>query len=39
MKPSAYVQPGFPNAMPGTFAALPKSQLDALVKFLMGGAK
>jgi hypothetical protein len=39
VKPSAYIQPGFPNAMPGTFAALPKTQIDALVQFLAGGAK
>jgi len=35
--PSAYVEPGYPNAMPGTFASLPKEQLDALVKYLSGG--
>jgi cytochrome c oxidase subunit II len=37
--PSAYIAPGFPNAMPGTFASLPKEQIDALVKFLAGGNK
>ena len=37
--PSAYVQPGYPNAMPGTYATLPKAQLDALVKYLAGGGK
>jgi len=35
--PSAYIEPGYPNAMPGTFASLPKDQLDALVKYLSGG--
>jgi cytochrome c551/c552 len=39
VKPSAYIQPGFPNAMPATFAALPKTQIDALVKFLSQGAQ
>lgn len=39
VKPSAYIQPGYPNAMPATFASLPKSQIDALVKYLAGGAK
>ena len=37
--PSAYIEPGYPNAMPGTFADLPKNQLDALVSFLAGGGK
>jgi cytochrome c oxidase subunit 2 len=37
--PSAYIQPGYPNAMPGTFASLPKDQLDALVKYLSGGGQ
>ena len=39
VKPSAYIQPGYPNAMPATFASLPKNQIDALVKYLAGGAK
>jgi cytochrome c oxidase subunit II len=39
VKPSAYIQPGYPNAMPATFASLPKSQIDALVTFLAGGGK
>ena len=39
VKPSAYIQPGYPNAMPGTFASLPAEQIDALVKFLSGGSK
>jgi cytochrome c oxidase subunit II len=37
--PSAYVQPGYQDLMPKTFAQLPKSQLDALVTFLVGSAK
>jgi cytochrome c oxidase subunit 2 len=35
--PSAYIEPGYPNAMPGTFASLPNEQIDALVRFLTGG--
>jgi mono/diheme cytochrome c family protein len=35
--PGAYVEPGYPNAMPGTFSTLPKEQIDALVKYLAGG--
>ena len=37
--PGKYVQPGFPNAMPGTFSTLPPEQIDALVKYLSGGGK
>jgi len=38
--PNAYIEPGFQkNIMPGTFASLPKAQLDALVAFLSAGAK
>ena len=38
VNPNAYVQPGFPpNVMP-SFASLPKSQVDALVKFLTKGS-
>jgi cytochrome c oxidase subunit 2 len=38
--PSKYVQPGFPdNVMPHTYKALPKSQLDALVQFLIQSSK
>jgi cytochrome c oxidase subunit II len=34
--PNAYVAPGYPkNVMPSTFAQLPKSQLDALVQYLV----
>jgi cytochrome c oxidase subunit II len=37
VKPDAYVEPGYQKGvMPGTFAGLPKDQLDALVKFLEG---
>ena len=39
VKPSAYVEPGFADVMPKTFGQLPKSQIDALVKYLMKGAK
>jgi cytochrome c oxidase subunit 2 len=40
VNPNAYVEPGYPKGvMPGTFGSLPKAQLDALVKFLAGGAK
>jgi mono/diheme cytochrome c family protein len=34
VKPSAYIQPGFQDVMPKTFATLPADQIDALVKFL-----
>jgi cytochrome c oxidase subunit 2 len=38
--PNAYIEPGFnPNIMPATYAALPKQQLDALVKFLASSGK
>jgi cytochrome c oxidase subunit II len=39
--PNAYVQPGFPkNVMPPTFgSSLSKSQLDALVQFLVSSSK
>jgi len=37
--PGAYVESGYPNAMPGTYATLPKEQLDALVEFLGGSGK
>ena len=37
--PGKYVEPGYPNAMPGTFATLPPEQIDALVKYLSGGGK
>ncbi len=34
--PNAYVPPGFPkNVMPGNFGSLPKSQLDALINYLV----
>ena len=36
--PNAYVEKGFqPNVMPSTFASMPKSQLDALVRYLVKG--
>ena len=39
VKPNAYIAPGFPaNVMPSSFASLPKSQIDALVKFLTKGS-
>jgi cytochrome c oxidase subunit 2 len=38
--PDAYIAPGYaPNVMPKTFSTLPKSQLDALVQYLVGGGK
>lgn len=38
--PDAYIAPGYsPNVMPKTFSTLPKSQLDALVQYLLGGGK
>jgi len=34
--PNAYVPPGYPkNVMPGNFGSLPKSQLDALIDYLV----
>jgi cytochrome c2 len=40
VKPSAYVEKGYPNGvMPTSFAALPKNTLDALVAFLAASAK
>src|SRR5919109_306688 len=36
--PNAYVQPGFPRGVMPSFATLPKSQVDALVKFLTKGS-
>jgi cytochrome c oxidase subunit II len=40
VNPNAYVEPGYPKGvMPGSYASLPKAQLDALVQFLAGGAK
>ena len=35
VKPGAYIQPGYTNLMPKTYATLPANQLDALVKFLI----
>jgi cytochrome c oxidase subunit II len=40
INPNGYVAPGYPpNVMPKTFGSLPKSQLDALVKYLVSGGK
>ena len=41
VKPSAYVQPGYPNGvMPGTFGqTISKTQLDSLVTFLVQSAQ
>jgi cytochrome c oxidase subunit II len=40
VNPDAYVAPGYPkNVMPKTFAQLPKSQLDALVQYLVASSK
>lgn len=37
--PGKYIHPGFPDAMPRTYASLPKSQLDALVQYLVDASK
>jgi cytochrome c oxidase subunit 2 len=38
--PNAYVQPGYPkNVMPQTFKSLPKTQIDALVTYLVQSSK
>lgn len=38
--PDAYIAKGYqPNIMPSTFKSLPKQQLDALVQFVVKGAK
>jgi cytochrome c oxidase subunit II len=40
VNPDAYVVPGYrPNVMPKTFSQLPKSQIDALVQYLVGKRK
>jgi cytochrome c oxidase subunit 2 len=39
VNPSAYVQPGYQDVMPHTFASLPAKQLDDLVQYLVGGSK
>ena len=40
VNPNGYVAPGYPpNVMPKTFGTLPKSQLDALVNYLVSGGK
>jgi cytochrome c oxidase subunit II len=40
VNPNAYVAPGYPkNVMPATFAQLPKSQLDALVQYLVSSTR
>ena len=40
VSPNAYVAPGFPkNVMPQTFSQLPKTQLDALVQFLVSSTR
>jgi cytochrome c oxidase subunit 2 len=40
VNPTVYVEPGYPKGlMPGTYAGLPKAQLDALVTFLAAGSK
>ena len=40
VNPEAYIQPGYPaHVMPGTFGSLPKTQLDALVKFISTSAQ
>jgi cytochrome c oxidase subunit II len=38
--PDKYLAPGYPpDVMPKTFGTLPKSQLDALVNYLVSGGK
>jgi cytochrome c oxidase subunit II len=40
VNPNAYVAPGYPkNVMPATFSQLPKTQLDALVQYLVTSSK
>jgi cytochrome c oxidase subunit II len=40
VKPSAYIQPGYPNVMPPNFGTqIPPAQLDQLVQYLAGQAK
>jgi cytochrome c oxidase subunit 2 len=40
VKPNAYIQKGYPaNVMPQTFGQLPKTQLDALVQYLVGAPR
>jgi cytochrome c oxidase subunit 2 len=40
VNPNAYIEPGYNrNLMPSTFGSLPEQQLDALVAFLVSGAK
>ena len=37
--PNAYVQPGFPKGVMPPFSTLPKSQLDALVQYLVQSSR
>ena len=37
VNPSAYIEKGYPNVMPKSYKSLPKSQVDALVKFVTTG--
>jgi cytochrome c oxidase subunit 2 len=39
VNPSAYIHPGYADLMPKTFAGLPRNELDALVQYLVRGAK
>ena len=40
VNPNAYVAPGYPkNVMPATFSQLPKTQLDALVQYLVTSSR
>ena len=40
VNPDSYVERGYPKGvMPSTFSSLPAAQIDALVKYLQGGAK
>jgi cytochrome c oxidase subunit II len=40
VNPNAYLAPGYPkNVMPQTFSSLPKTQLDALVQYLVSSTR
>jgi len=39
VQPDAYIEPGFPNAMPNAYGGLSDEQLDALVQYLLEGAE
>ena len=39
VQPEVYLEPDYPNVMPKTYAQLPDDQLDALVQYLVDGAR